>query len=125
MTSAALYFEEQEAELSKSENPPWHLFSSFKADADWTLTQTDMSRVIGEIKTLIAGNKIKQALELLKEHSQTDTDLHAEVLTLANKFKDLNKKERLGLISTGEISTLRAQITYGLIGVADGLGELS
>ena len=119
----SLYFDEQEAELEKSENPPWHLFTSFKADKEWTLTQTDVSRVKEEIKALIGGNKLKKAIALLKEHTETDTDLHAEVLTLAGRFRDLVKKERIGLISSGEATTSRAQITYGLIGIVDSLGE--
>ncbi len=76
-----------------------------------------------QIRTLVAGNKLKQAIALMLENSTQDSDLHNQVVMLSGRFQDLERKDRMGLLSPGEANLTRNQVVAGLLGILESFGD--
>ena len=82
---------------------------------------------IQSIKNLIQAGNIDKAIDEALSLAQTnkDTDDQNPLTLLKSRLSQLNRNERLGLLSYGEIQIGRNQITNSLLALLDGMTTAS
>ncbi|NUQ22348.1 MAG: CHAT domain-containing protein [Saprospiraceae bacterium] len=70
-----------------------------------------------DIRNLIAGSKIEQAIKELLALVQTkgDNDLYNAILTQSSRFQDNERQNRLGMVSSSDYTRTRNSVTYALL----------
>ncbi len=70
-----------------------------------------------DIRNLIAGGKIEQAIKELLAYVQTkgDNDLYNAILTQSSRYQDNERQNRLGMVSSSDYTRLRNAVTYALL----------
>jgi len=75
-------------------------------------------QTLHQVKQFIGNDKVDKALELLSE-AFNNSEYSNEIIQHTNKFKGLQKKERLGSISLSEADTFKSQIVEALLELID------
>ncbi|MBL7791716.1 MAG: CHAT domain-containing protein [Saprospiraceae bacterium] len=70
-----------------------------------------------DVRNLIAGGKIEQAIKELLAHLQHngDNDLYNAILTQSSRFQDNERQNRLGMVSSSDYTRTRNAVTYALL----------
>lgn len=72
--------------------------------------------ILEKCTTFIGDNKIAAAIELLEENFK-DSDYFSEIVQQKSKWSQLQKQERLSILSFSEASSERNRIVYALLGL--------
>ena len=76
-----------------------------------------MNEDIEKTRKMVESNQIDSAFEKLTLLTKTDRELNDQVLVLVAKFRDVRKKENLGLIGSDEAFTIRSQVNYAMLNI--------
>ncbi|MCB0631633.1 MAG: hypothetical protein R2824_02495 [Saprospiraceae bacterium] len=76
-----------------------------------------------KLKAAIASNRIPEVIDRLLKLSQNRDVLHNEIVTQSVKWKTLQSKKRIGIISNSEANQETAQVTFTLLNIIDELGK--
>jgi hypothetical protein len=70
-----------------------------------------------DVRNLIAGGKIEQAIKELLAHLQHngDNDLYNAILTQSSRYQDNERQNRLGMVSSSDYTRTRNAVTYALL----------
>ncbi|MCB0547542.1 MAG: hypothetical protein KDD19_08125 [Phaeodactylibacter sp.] len=69
-----------------------------------------------QIRALISKNKVEQAIESLMATAKAkDEDSYGEVQLLANSWKELQRQNRIGIVTYDQATTRRNQIIHNLL----------
>jgi hypothetical protein len=82
-----------------------------------------MSDEIKNITKLISENKIEQAINILLDLTKNDSDLNNQVIGQSAKFKDIRKKEILGIADSRDIDLAQNKINYALLEIINGIKQ--
>jgi hypothetical protein len=82
-----------------------------------------MSDEIKNLTKLISENKIDQAINILLDVTKNDSDLNNQVIGQSAKFKDLRKKEILGILDSRDIDLAQNKINYALLEIINGIKQ--
>jgi Effector-associated domain 11 len=77
------------------------------------------------LQNLLAEGKTKQVIDLLREVTKQDTDLHGEVLQLSARFEEMERQNRLNISETANINLERNRINNALLSVVNRLDDTS
>lgn len=76
----------------------------------------EMQNFVDEIKNNIAKGNVELAIKLMKER---DKDIENELIIHSLKYDDILKSERIGRLSSEEISREKTKIYWALLGLVD------
>ena len=77
---------------------------------------TEVNSDLEEIRTLISKNRVEKAIEGLSEIARAKgPDALGEVQLLANRWEELQRQSRMGLVSYDQATTHRNQVVHSLL----------
>ena len=74
-----------------------------------------MNEDIENLRRLISGNYMDKAFEALYNSTLSDPELNDQIVTLSAKFRDVSKRERLGMIDSRDSGLMHNQIIFALV----------
>lgn len=73
------------------------------------------------LKNKIAKNNVKEVIDELLKITEASPEIYNEVATISTKWEGLQRKSRIGLLSTEEETRLSNQITFSLLNIIDSI----
>ena len=74
-----------------------------------------MNDDIENLRRLISGNYMDKAFEALYNSTLADPELNDQIVALSAKFRDVSKRERLGMIDSRDSGLMHNQIIFALV----------
>ena len=100
------------------------LFEKFPKKEEKQPVNTNIQKLIEEIRKLVANAKTEEAINVFIKWAETnDTDLNNSLLLLKTRLNTLKRNENLGLIVFSDASRERAQISNALLQMLEELDK--
>jgi hypothetical protein len=77
------------------------------------------------LRRLISGSHMDKAFEALYNSTLSDPELNNQIVTLSAKFKDVSKRERLGMIDSRDSGLMHNQIIFALVEIVSEMEKRS
>jgi hypothetical protein len=82
-----------------------------------------MDQILSKIKNFIVSNQVEMAIEALLEISHSSSDIQNNLLSQLAKYRDIKRKENMGVLRQDDLFVLHAQVINVLLEIFNEIQE--